>query len=426
MQAFRRTAATIFVPSILAVWTGACDLPPTESGSTDDAPPAVSDDTNTAPTTGVGGASAKWELWSSGETRLRGVDLHPCKLTGEDEQSCDELTTQLDVQDVVDLGANLINASYAGVFREQPPYEADAERVQELDDLIAWAEDIGVYVVINMRTGPGRNEAAIQVALGFDTLTDVWTDQAAHDGWIDMWRFIAERYGSSPVVIGYDLMVEPHVNTWLDPDGQLDPIDFRQRHAGTLGDWNAFAQEITTAIREIDEETPIVVDSLQWANVSWFSALRPTNDQRTVYSLHAYDPDLYISQFVGALDITYPSVVVDEGERIEFNREWLADNLEPAVAFAREHDVPIYVGEFGLFRWVPGGAAFIADEIALFEERGWNYAYYAWRGDVVGFDAFNMEFGSDPADTSPVSDNQLLSAFTAGWSRNTDLPDAAE
>ncbi len=368
--------------------------------------------------------SDKWELWSSGQTRLRGADLHFCRLfaTEQGPTSCAELITRQDVQDLKDLGANLINASYSGLFTEQPPYEVDTTAQEHLDNLVGWAEEIGIYVVIHPRTGPGRNEAAIT---GGDALTTVWTDQAAHDAWIDMWGYMAGRYHDSPAVVGYNLMVEPHVNAWLDPEGTLTPEAFQEQHEGTLADWNALAGEITTAIREVDPDTPIIVNSLHWGSASWFPALEPTGDSRTVYSLHTYDPDVYTNQETDPT-ISYPSVVEDEGETINFDRSWLENNLQPAVEFSQQHGVPIYVGEFGAFRWVPGAVTFVGDEIDLFEQYGWNYAYYVWRGEDVGFDGFNIEYGTDPQNSTRIPTNPLQSVFTTAWVQNADFPTVEE
>lgn len=145
--------------------------------------------------------AGKWDLWH-GCTRLRGVDLHPCNT--DDHQVCTVPVTRQDIQDLRDLGANLINASYPGVFTTDAPYEIDAAALAHLDNLVSWAEEVGIYVVIHYRTGPGRNESAIH--LYPDALYDVWSDQAAHDAFIEMWRFTAERYGGSPVVVGCPFM----------------------------------------------------------------------------------------------------------------------------------------------------------------------------------------------------------------------------
>jgi len=383
---------------------------PGEGEPTQEQPPAPRPST-------AGPVTGKWDLWTGG-TQLRGADLHPCRVFAYGE--CTQLITRQDVQDLRGLGANLINASYPGLFTEQPPYQVDPAALAYLDDLVGWAEEAGSYVVFHFRTGPGRNEAAIHLAHG--ALYDVWTDQAAHDAWLEMWRFTAGRYRDNPVVIGYNLMVEPHVNTLIDPDWELDPEAVQARAEGTLMDWNAFAAEMTAAIRQVDPDTPIIIDSLNWADSAWFPALRPTGDPRTVYSLHAYNPDLYTNQDQGDMSISYPDVVQDDGEQITFDRTWLEEDLRPALEFSQKHDVPIYVGEFGAFRWVPGAVEFYRDQIALFEQYGWNYALYVWRGDEPDFDGFNLEYGPDPENHAPVPGNPLLGVHLERWARNVHFP----
>ncbi len=400
-----------------------CNLasPPTsDSEEPSPIPPAGEDVTGTAvPHPPVALAADKWALWTGG-TRLRGMDMHPCLLYTE--TGCTQAISRQDVQELRDLGANLINASYPGIFTETPPYELNQTALAYLDDLVGWAEEVGFYVVIHFRTGPGRNEGAI-TGEG-SPLFAVWTEQAAHDAWVEMWRFTAERYRRSPAVIGYDLMVEPHPNTLMDPDYELEPAAAQAQMAGTLLDWNAFAAEITAAIRQVDPDTPIIVNSLSWGSAEWFAALQPTGDPHTVYSLHAYDPDVYIIQ-EGETNIRYPDVVDDYGETITFDRAWLEENYRPVRQFAQQHNVPIYVGEFGALRWVPDVTTFLYDQMDLFEQYGWNYAVYVWRGDEPYFDGFNLEYGPDPANHTAIPDNPLLRIFRDRWTLNVDFPGTA-
>ena len=100
----------------------------------------------------------KWTLWVDGP-HLRGVDLHPCRLFTVDD--CVQTITRQDIQDLRNQGANLISASYPGVLTEEPPYQVNPTTLKYLDDLIGWAEEVGIYVVIHFRTGPGRNAGAI-------------------------------------------------------------------------------------------------------------------------------------------------------------------------------------------------------------------------------------------------------------------------
>jgi hypothetical protein len=62
----------------------------------------------------------------------------------------------------------------------------------------------------------------------------------------------------------------------------LELLEVQAQAAGTLRDWNAFAAEITAAIRQVDPDTPIIVNSISWAAAAWFPALQPTGDPRTV------------------------------------------------------------------------------------------------------------------------------------------------
>lgn len=363
----------------------------------------------------------KWDLWRHG-TRLRGADLHPCRRFTAD--SCLASITRQDVQDLRNLNANLINASYPGIFTVTAPYTIDEEALESLDNLVSWAEEVAIYVVIHFRTGPGRSEGDIvQEGIKVD---EVWTDQTARQGWADMWRFTAERYKDSAVVAGYNLMVEPHPNTLIDPDGELDPQAAQARMDGTEADWNALASDITDAIRQVDPDTPIIINSLNWASAAWFPALEPTGDHRTVYSLHAYDPDVYVIQEEGSDEIRYSDKVEDSGERIVFDRSWLEANYQPVREFESNNSAPAYVAEFGAVRWVPNAAEFLADQIGLFESYGWNHAVYVWRGDEPEFDGFNLELGPDPDNHRPEANNPLLQVLLENWQRNTHFPSRQE
>jgi hypothetical protein len=351
------------------------------------------------------------DLWRHG-TRLRGAVLHPCHIN--DSGRCGPLISKNDVDSLRAQGANLINASYPGLYTESPPYRLNPQHQAYLDNLVSWAEQAGMFVVIHFRSGPGRLEQDIHVSED----GPVWTDSRAQEAWAGMWRYTAERYRDRDVVVGYHLMAEPHVNINVNPSAE--PASFRTRVAGTLQDWNALASKIVSAIRSVDTNTPVIINSLDWAHPAWFRALDPVDDRRVVYAPHFYQPNLY----AGAEDpLSYPSEVTCEGERFTFDRQWLLDALEPVIAFQRTHKVPIYVSEVGSFRWRPGAVSYQRDLADIFESLGWNYTVYAWRGDEAsGFDGYNLEYGTDRDTHRRVPGNPLLAIHRERWSRNVDFP----
>lgn len=108
-----------------------------------------------------------------------------------------------------------------------------------------------------------------------------------------------------------------------------------------------------------------------------------------------------------------------------FDRAWLENLLAIAADYQSTYQVVLAVNEYGLERWVPGGADYVGDEMSLFDQYGWNYAIWQWHASwpplAEGDNSFNFLFGPDPANLTGVP-NALLDAFTAAWLHNTIRP----
>ena len=212
----------------------------------------------------------KFALWTGG-TQLRGINTWQRVVVphvdGSDFLGSGHVGppyTQEDFDRLAALGANYVNVSGPGLFTERPPYVLDEEVQSNLDDMFA---------VISIRTGPVRSDFTFydegieewgDPALVND---DVWLDQAAQDAWLEMWRHTAERYRDNPIVVGYDLMVEPNgAGRLLDI---YEPDEFYPASAGTLYDWNQLYPRIVEAIREVDPDTPILIGPMGWSAARW-------------------------------------------------------------------------------------------------------------------------------------------------------------
>ena len=118
----------------------------------------------------------------------------------------------------------------------------------------------------------------------------------------------------------------------------------------------SLAKKITAAIREVDPETPILVNSSGWAYPQLFEALRPTGDPRTVYTVHFYDPHYYTHQ-KPTEKVVYPGFRVPGKQDGPWDKAALEARFAPVRAFQQKHHVPIFVGEFGCARYAPGAEA---------------------------------------------------------------------
>jgi hypothetical protein len=249
-----------------------------------------------------------------------------------------------------------------------------------------------------------------------------------------MWRYTAQRYKDNPAVVGYDLMCEPNSNEvgsypLGEPLDVWDPAQFQAEYGGTLYDWNQLYPRISAAIREVDSETPTLIGGNGYSAADWLTYTLPTGDPRTVYTIHQYAPHTYTHQLSTTTGLTYPGYFDTDwdGTPENFDHAWLDALLSDTVdAFRQAHgNVPVAANEYGLHRWAPGGTDFMDDQMALFEQRGMNYALWEWATSwepvASGIHAFNFRFGTDPANRSDT-ENPLQSVVISWWERNTLRP----
>jgi hypothetical protein len=379
-----------------------------------------------------------WQLWTSG-TQLRGVNIYQRRVYEELDGTefmgrgvVGPPYEQGDFDRLAAMGANYVNISHPGLFTEGAPFVVDPEVVANLDTLLRMIQRADMFAVISFRTGPGRSEFTFmldEAGTWFDSsyLNDtVWTDAEAQDGWIEMWRYTAERYRDHPVVVGFDLMVEPNANEtaveiW-------DAEEFYDLHVGTLLDWNLLHPRISSAIREVDPHTPVLVGGMSYSALDWLPYLEPTEDPHMVCTFHQYAPYQYTHQEWGPSMLSYPGEFDADWDGIDddVNAAWLQDFFTIVDDFREEHECPVAVNEYGVVRWVPGAAQFMDDQMALFEAMGINYALWIWEVSWKPFaeevHAFNFRYGPDPENRGNLTSSDLIDVLQTYWSRNTLRP----
>lgn len=379
----------------------------------------------------------KWSLWTDG-TQLRGANtwqrIVVPELDGPEflgDGHVGPPYTQADFDRLAALGANYVNLSHPGLFTERPPYVLDEEVQANLDKMIAMAAQADLFVVITFRTGPGRSDFTFYrdgAGDWFDQdllIENVWSDQEAQDAWVEMWRYTAGRYRDNPVVVGYDLMCEPNSNDVVF--GVYEPEEFYPQHAGSIYDWNQFYPHIVEGIRDVDRDTPILVNAMSWGAVRWLPYLKPLDDPRIVYTAHQYEPQAEythqsfppVNSFPGEFDLNW------DGEPDQFNRDWLVNFLSTLAGFQQEHGAPVAINEFGVMRWQPGAADFMRAEMDIFEEYGVNYALWVWNPEWKPWgnssNEFDFRYGPDPENYTPV-ENDLGNVILEFWGRNVLRP----
>ena len=162
------------------------------------------------------------------------------------------------------------------------------------------------------------------------------------------------------------------------------------------------------AIRAVDPDRPIFIESAQWDSAAAFRDLDPVDVPNVVYQVHMYVPHEFTHQGVhdSPTGVSYPGTIKGKA----WDREALRATLAPVREFQLAYNVHIYVGEFSAIRWAPGDSAcqYLRDCISIFEEYGWDWSYHAFRE----WDGWSVEHGPDPNDhqraTTPTDRQRLL------------------
>ena len=315
---------------------------------------------------------------------------------------------KITIQDIHDLGgwkANLLRYQIVDGLRDngRDPVEYATwmdRALDKLDTLMPALREHDIRVVIDMHFPPGGRysrggtlgTAGAEAADAFGNKARflMMEEEVYRRVFLDTWKRIAARYKDNPVIYGYDLVNEPD-----------------QRGPAKYNYWT-LQFDAAKAIREIDPETPIIVESNNWCSPLSYDEFSPMPLKNIIYEIHMYHPGPYTHQGVGdqAYITEYPRRVLPR----TVTKEELRRALQPAIDFQKKYNARMFVGEFSVTAWAPGGAAYLQDLIELFEEYRWDWTYHAFRE----WEGWSVEHSGPPDKLVPSSDTdrkQLLLKF---------------
>ena len=248
--------------------------------------------------------------------------------------------TKHDFERIKSLGADVIrlpiNLHY--MTSGAPDYTLDPFFVYMLDQVIDWAEELKINLILDNHT--------------FDVTQS--TSPNIDSVLIPVWSHMAERYKGRSKYIYYEILNEPH--------GITD------------GTWNRIQLETLNAIRKIDSIHTVIVGGANWNSYNNLAALPVFADTNLIYTFHFYDPFVFTHQEASWTD---PSMVPLGGVPFPYNSSkmpacpaqlkgtWIESSLnnymndgtvnkvqsliDIADNFQKDRNVKLYCGEFGVF-----------------------------------------------------------------------------
>lgn len=234
--------------------------------------------------------------------------------------------------DVIRLPINL-----EGMSSGAPNYTLDANFLCMLDEVVSWAEELGIHLILDNHTfADFTNTTVVQ-----DMLLKVWTQMAT-------------QYESTSTLIYYEIQNEPH-----------DITDAA---------WNSIQQAVVTQIRTIDTKHTLIIGGAGYNGFSNLNQMPVYSDNNLIYTFHFYDPFLFTHQgatwvspsmdlvsgipfpynasSMPSLDASYLGTWIESvynGYSSDGTVAHIESLLDGVENFQTTRNVPVYCGEFGVY-----------------------------------------------------------------------------
>jgi endoglucanase len=313
--------------------------------------------------------------------------------------------TEEDFRALKPMGANIVRITFAiQPFMElEEPFGFKEEAFENLDRILDLCEKYEIKALIDPHRFPGTWHPWTMI-----NNDKFWQDFAWHEKAIAIWERIAiQCKDRDDVIAGYDLLNEPAV-----------PVDFEE---DSPGDLNLLYRKLIAAIRKHDTKHTIMLAGPRYtphgaeeelAYIFGLDILEAPVDDNLCYTIHMYSPMSFTHQGVWEESefVKYPGFI--DGE--DWNQQKIRDHMKRAKDFIDKYKVPMFIGEFSCPRWTGDyGNKYLKDQIEVYEEYGFSWAYHAFRENQLWDVEMNIYDRADSVrvGTSPRKE-MLIEAFS--------------
>jgi endoglucanase len=274
-------------------------------------------------------------------------------------------------------GASVIRIplNYRHFEDDAAPFKYKEAGFARLDRVLNDCERHGLYVILDLHSAQGwqnvhwHSDNASRISL-------LWTVSSYQDRYVALWQEFARRYANRAVIAGYDILNEPCSNNEIGDYPWNTGSSYKPR-------WdrmNSLFRRLVSEIRKVDSRHIIFLEGDNYGK-QFFGFDKPFDDN-IVYSSHNYTPSGFGP---GKYPGTYPSGAGAAGgsEVWDLAKQERFFQEAEGTRFTQQHDVPLWVGEFGsVYNGPPDEnpdrLRALDDQIGIFERNGahwttWNY-----------------------------------------------------
>ena len=242
-------------------------------------------------------------------------------------------------------------APFRAMGREKP-WALRAEWLTTLDWVVREATAHGLMVILDCHE---------YYAMGEDPA-------GRKEQFLSFWRQLSEHCAHAPDSVLFELLNEP--NKKLTPEL-----------------WNAFARGALAIVREKHPTRTVIIGPAFANSVDHLHELElPHADNNLIVTVHYYKPRTFTHQ--GAAWAGHQDTSGIQWPANRKDRAAISHDFAPVSAWAKAHNRPIFLGEFGVYDTAPMASRVrYADCVArTAEANGWSWAWWQFDSDFSLYD----------------------------------------
>jgi len=278
----------------------------------------------------------------------------------------DYMLAEEDIAFIKSCGATVVRLplNYRHFEHDDEPFQYLEAGFERLDRAVGWCAKRGLYAIFDLHSVQGWQNTDWHCD-NSSRHTLFWQCRQFQDRFVALWEEMAHRYKDNPAVAGYNVMNEPITNA---PHGR-----FSNAYTPNWEAINRVYRRVVSAIRAIDPDRIIFLEGDYLARR--FEGLDEPFADNLVYSSHNYNE-------AASGRGPYPGWIGDAyWDRQKQVEVFLAHE---GTQFARRHNVPLWVGEFGPVQngpaeELPDRMQAFDDQIDVFEEYGAHWTTWTYK-----------------------------------------------
>ena len=261
--------------------------------------------------------------------------------------------SEADIRFLAEMGCNSVRIpfNYRHFEDDSAPFVYKESGFKLLEQAVEWCGKYGIWAVLDLHACQGYQSGDWHCDNIFGEQVNLYYDRDYQRRYIALWQEIARRFKDNAAVAGYDLMNEPVCANQMEIDAL-----------------NSLYREVVEAIRAIDKEHIIFLEGNLWSQD--YSQIDAPFAEGLACSPHYYN--------LAAIRYgTWPMVI--DGEN--YDRARMEADMDFRDEYMRRHNVPVWVGEFGVRRYenLRDKDAALRDYIDCFEQRGHSWCYWSFK-----------------------------------------------